>query len=155
MKKIILLSILMLLVYSPTFAYSNNKDAGKTKISNSNDRLVLLARRSGRSLRTHTTKPSPSTKHTSNKTQDSSSKNSKKGFFGGLLGGLLGGALLGSLFGSAFGGGFGTIIMILILIGIVFIIYKMYKFKREAKIEQLVKERMEKEKNFIHVDPKN
>ncbi len=144
---------MLFLVSSPVFASSTNKLANyKTTLLKSKNEPILIARRSGRSFRSHTTKPSTNTKTTSNKTQNNSSK---KGFFGGLLGGLLGGALLGSLFGSAFGGGFGTVLMVLILIGVVFIIYKIHKSKREAKIEQLVKERMEKEKDFIHVNPKD
>ena len=156
MKTIILSLLLLLLISSPTLAFSQDKSVrGGITLYKFKNEPVLVARRSGRSIKMRSNTLNSKKNLDKSKTNTQKKDSSKKGFFGGLFGGLLGGALLGSILGSAFGGGFGTVLMIIIVIGIAFILYKMYKSKREAKIEQLVKERMEKEKDFIHVDPKD
>lgn len=154
MKHFIIISIIFILATPSVFAYSltnSNHQTNSPTISTTDNKILLARRGSKKSAKKSVTS---STKKDTKQEKETSSK---KGFFGGMLGGLLGGALLGSIFGSAFNGGLGTILMFIIVIGIAFIIYKMYKSKKNTNIERIVEDRLREERNkdFIHVDPKN
>lgn len=63
----------------------------------------------------------------------------KTGLFGGMMGGLFGGLLAGTLLGSLFGGGFGSgiggLIGILLIAGLGFLAFKLFKHKREQQLQ--------------------
>ena len=63
----------------------------------------------------------------------------KSGLFGGMMGGLFGGLLAGTLLGSLFGGGLGSgiggLIGILLIAGLGFLAFKLFKRKREHQLQ--------------------
>lgn len=63
----------------------------------------------------------------------------KTGLFGGMMGGLFGGLLAGTLLGSLFGGGFGSgiggLIGILLIAGLGFLAFKLFKHKRQQQLQ--------------------
>ena len=119
-----------------------------------NSKKILIAKGKIRKI-TPTTK-TKKTKDTKSTKKDESTKNndSKKGMLGSFLGGMLGGAILGAIFGHLFGNTISTFLTIALILGIIYAVYKFLKARREKKINQIVEDRIKKEKGYIYVDPK-
>jgi len=59
------------------------------------------------------------------------------GRWGGVLAGLGAGALLGSLFGGQLGGGAGSLIMLLLLGGLAFVLFRTFAARRDASVKPM------------------